>query len=202
MLVVVEGPDGVGKSTLCSELAATLRAKGVSVHSSSFPGRDAGTLGELVYEIHHQSTAQGIVEITPLALQTLHVAAHIDAIERRFVPILNAGAVLILDRYWWSTLVYGGAAGVSLEALRALIATEKIAWGDIRPTVVSGLTRDSPHRQELTDAQWADVSERYARLADDEERVGQRVVRLSSDQAPRALVAEVMSTLNTLGIRD
>ena len=52
-LIVFEGPDGVGKSTLSLALANRLKAMGLVCQHLSFPGKDEGTLGRLVYDVHH-----------------------------------------------------------------------------------------------------------------------------------------------------
>ena len=102
-LIVFEGPDGVGKSTLSLALADRLRAIGLPCQHLSFPGKDVGTVGRLVYDVHHDPVQYGIQEITAASLQALHIAAHLDAIERRILPDLNEGHWVILDRFWWST---------------------------------------------------------------------------------------------------
>ena len=60
-LIVFEGPDGVGKSTLSLALADRLRARGLPCQHLSFPGKDAGTVGRLVYEVHHDPAKYSIV---------------------------------------------------------------------------------------------------------------------------------------------
>ena len=85
-LIVFEGPDGVGKSTLSLALADRLKAMGLPCQHLSFPGKAAGTVGRLVYDVHHDPAQYGIQEITAASLQALHIAAHLDAIERRILP--------------------------------------------------------------------------------------------------------------------
>ena len=43
-LFVLEGPDGVGKSTLAYTLTEHLNARGIPCDHFAFPGREAGTL--------------------------------------------------------------------------------------------------------------------------------------------------------------
>ena len=70
-LIVFEGPDGVGKSTLSLALADRLRAMGLPCQHLSFPGKDAGTVGRLVYEVHHNPEKYGIQVVTAASLQAL-----------------------------------------------------------------------------------------------------------------------------------
>ena len=51
-LIVFEGPDGVGKSTLAEHLTGRLREAGVPCEHLAFPGRQPGSLGRLVYDLH------------------------------------------------------------------------------------------------------------------------------------------------------
>jgi hypothetical protein len=52
-LLVFEGPDGVGKSTLVNEAGSILTSRGIPHNVLSFPGKDPGTLGWVVDQIHH-----------------------------------------------------------------------------------------------------------------------------------------------------
>ncbi len=141
-LVVLEGPDGVGKTTLARALAGRLAATGVPTEYVSFPGEQEGTIGHLVYRLHHDARALGVVGVTSASLQTLHVAAHLDAIERRILPSLREGRWVVLDRYWWSTWVYGRVSGVDSELLDGLIQVELQAWKGLLPTIVFLVDRE------------------------------------------------------------
>ncbi len=101
-LFVFEGPDGVGKTTLAQALADHLGAENLPHKLLAFPGREAGSLGHHVYQIHHQPQTYQIERIHPASLQVLHLAAHIDAIEQHIRPVLETGRHIILDRFWWS----------------------------------------------------------------------------------------------------
>jgi thymidylate kinase len=163
-LYVFEGPDGVGKSELSRRFAEQLVASRVDCEHLSFPGRDAGTLGEHVYELHHHRERFGIERLSPTSLQLLHVAAHIDTIEHRILPALQAGRTVVLDRFWWSTMVYGLVGGVSRQALDAMIGLELTAWGSIQPTALFFFRRSSPLRPEPMD-QWQRWQDTYEKLA-------------------------------------
>src|SRR5215218_6817714 len=135
-LIVIEGPDGVGKSTLARELTSRLVERGINSECLAFPGNHEGTLGELVYRLHHESQVFGISKLRSTPLQVLHVAAHIDAIEATLLPTLTSGRWIVLDRYWWSTWVYGLVSGMNRAVLEALIDLERKCWGTMVPSVV------------------------------------------------------------------
>jgi dTMP kinase len=198
-LVVLEGPDGVGKSTLTRETLQLLKGAGVAVLHGSFPGNEEGTLGRLVYDLHHRSSNFGIATIAPIALQTMHVAAHADAIGRWILPGLEEGKVVILDRYWWSTWVYGLAAGVSHEHMEAAISLERSIWGACLPSLVLYVTRDRPLRAEDDTAAWRDLNTFYSRLAA-QESTRYPVVEVSNTGPIEAAAATIRTQLTFAGI--
>ena len=156
-LIVFEGPDGVGKSTLSFALVNELKAMGLMCRHLSFPGKEEGTVGRLVYDVHHDPVQYGIEEITAVSLQTLHIAAHLDAIEQRILPELNKGHWVILDRFWWSTWVYGRVAGIERTTLDALIQVERLHWKGVQPDAVFLVDRfndsfDSDNRVQLRES--------------------------------------------------
>jgi thymidylate kinase len=140
-LIVFEGPDSVGKTTLARTLVARFDGFRIPCDYVSFPGKGMGTLGRLVYDIHHDMMQFGINSINSTSLQLLHIAAHIDAIGRVIVPALKNGRIVVLDRYWWSTFVYGMVSQANRQSLEQMIALEKNHWGEIRPHVVFLLRR-------------------------------------------------------------
>lgn len=178
-LFVFEGADGVGKSELSKRFADLLEQRGVRTLHLSFPGMEDGTIGKLVYDVHHAPAAHGVQSIAASSLQLLHVAAHLDTIERRIIPALALGVSVVLDRFWWSTKVYGLAAGVSKRILDGMIAVEIAAWSGVSPTRVVLIQRTLPLRPEPK-PQWHRWSELYESIAVEE---GKRVpvVRFKND---------------------
>lgn len=154
-LVVFEGPDGVGKTMVARAVWHELEARGLPSTYMSFPGREEGTLGNLVYEIHHNPESLGLTgDIHPVSLQVLHIAAHIDAIENRILPTLAAGIWVVLDRFWWSTWVYGTFSGLPEGSRDRIIDLELCHWNNVRPSVLFLVdrltdTRDYPHLRDL-----------------------------------------------------
>lgn len=138
-----EGPDGVGKTTLARALAKRLSARGVDAMYAAFPGNEPGSLGSLVHRLHHDPESLGVsAPFSSVSLQLLHVAAHIDALEKRILPQLQNGVWVILDRYWWSTLVYGQEAGVPDPLLALMIELEARRWDRVQPSVAFLVGRD------------------------------------------------------------
>jgi thymidylate kinase len=164
-LFIFEGPDGAGKSTLAQSLHSRLVEQGVVCEVFSFPGKNVGTLGGLVYAIHHKPEEYGIASINPVSVQVLHIAAHVDAIAGHIKPALRAGTTIILDRFWWSTWVYGKASGVSDIALKGMLNVEFDTWGDLQPTVAFLVQGAAPKRRGESVTDWNGRMKLYRELA-------------------------------------
>lgn len=167
-LIIFEGADAAGKSAVCDEYLKALISQGIAAKLLAFPGNSPGTLGHLVYQLHHEAHSMGVERLTAASLQAMHIAAHLDAIESVIVPTLEAGETVVLDRYWWSTWVYGIVGGASPRVLQALIDTERLAWGQWRPSIVFHVTRYFPLRNEPTET-WKALRSEYDALAKREE---------------------------------
>lgn len=164
-LIIFEGPDGVGKTTISQKLAEYLNANGETCKLMTFPGKELGTLGALIYELHHDSLRYGVETFTPTSKQVLHIAAHLDTIERCILPALETGFHVVLDRFWWSTWVYGLTSSVNRQVLEKMIDLEKSYWGDVKPEVAILLRRDTPINREVSLQDWRKLSYEYDTLA-------------------------------------
>ena len=147
-LIVVEGPDGVGKSELATRLFRSIQNSGQPVEMKTFPGKEPGTLGKLVYDLHHDPEKFDVAHLPSASIQLLHIAAHVDAIERQIIPALRGGVHVVLDRFWWSALVYGLAGGADRALLEQMIGVEKLAWGSTKPDLLFLIDRHEPLRSE------------------------------------------------------
>jgi len=127
--VVLEGPDGAGKSRAAAALVASLRAAGHDVVAVREPG---GTpLGEALRDILLRA---GVVDRTPVADALLFSSARAELVSEVIRPALAAGSVVVSDRYATSTAAYQGyGAGVDLEQLASL---EALATGGLQPDLV------------------------------------------------------------------
>jgi len=115
LFISFEGIDGAGKSTHIARLQEHLRALGRDVCLTREPG---GTpLGESIREwVLHQP----VDTVTEVLLMFAARAEHLDKVIR---PALQAGHVVLCDRFTDATLAYQGAGrGVDMSFLRALAA--------------------------------------------------------------------------------
>ena len=194
-LIVFEGPDGVGKSTLAEQFTVHLREAGVPCEHLAFPGRQPGSLGQLVYDLHHDTLGIGLSEVNPTSLQLLHIAAHVDAIEEHILPAIRAGAWIVLDRFWWSTWVYGAAFGVPERSLEAMIELERLHWGQIKPDVLFLVERQigAPDNGDGLQARYRDLANR--------EQIHSRVVTLHNDSSVEEALEAVWEEITPIDWR-
>ncbi len=109
-LIVLEGPDGSGSTTHAALLAESLKTKGFDVLLTAEP-----TDGPVGLFIRHQLKGKTIPSAAAIQLAFCADRAwHVDTIIK---PALQAGKVVISDRYVTSTLVYGEALGLDTEWL-------------------------------------------------------------------------------------
>lgn len=200
-LIVFEGVDATGKTTLCKELCASLRQQ-CRIRHCHFPGTQKGTLGELIYRIHHlHRTEFGVLTIDPCSLQLLHIAAHVDTIESEIKPALRDGEWVILDRFWWSAYVYGLDDGVPETQLQLMVDIEKKAWGSVLPDILFLVDSVAPLRDDETDSCARQRKRQtYDRLAIHEKR-RQKCVRLQTDKgndAKNRAMAEIQEAVTAL----
>jgi len=111
--IVIEGIDGAGKSTQVEMLAKKLKRKGLEVVTLREP-----TEGKWGQKIRQLSRRRGSVE--PEKELELFIKDRKENVVKNIKPALRAGKVVILDRYYYSTLAYQGARGISLEKIRNL----------------------------------------------------------------------------------
>jgi dTMP kinase len=113
--VVVEGGEGVGKSTQVERLASSLRASGREVVVTYEPG-DTKTGAELRAALLHADTA-----LDPHAELLLMLADRAQHVAEVIRPALDRGAIVVCDRYEPSTLAYQGVArGLGVDEVERL----------------------------------------------------------------------------------
>ena len=129
LFVVLEGPDGSGKSLQARLLTERLRDHGLAVTHSREPG---GTvMGEQVRHIVNDPapTLRG-----PKADVMLYTAARAQHVDEVIEPALARGEVVVCDRYYTSTMAYQGyGSGMDLELLKRI---QEWATGGLDPDLV------------------------------------------------------------------
>lgn len=123
--VVVEGPEGAGKSTLVKWLGAELRAAGRDVLTVREPG------GTPIAEAARKLALKSRHDRAFASELFLFLAARADLVERIMRPALAAGQIVVADRFGLSTIAYQGAGrGLPLADVEAAL---RIATGGLTP---------------------------------------------------------------------
>lgn len=123
--VVVEGPEGAGKSTLVKWLGAELRAAGRDVLTVREPG------GTPIAEAARKLALKSRHDRAFASELFLFLAARADLVERIMRPALAEGQIVVADRFGLSTIAYQGAGrGLPLADVEAAL---RIATGGLTP---------------------------------------------------------------------
>lgn len=107
--IAVEGPNGVGKSSVAGLLGAELDGRSLSVLVTQEPTRSA--LGLALRELE--------AELSGLALALGCAADRTDHVERVVCPALARGETVISDRYVASSLILQRVGGATIEQIWA-----------------------------------------------------------------------------------
>ena len=135
MFITLEGPEGSGKTSHIPPLVEFLREKGYPV----FPTREPGgsSIGEQIREILHSLKN---AEMHPRTETLLYQAARAQFVEQILKPHLDAGEIVLSDRYADSTIAYQGYGHQQdLGQVRSLV---KYATGGLTPDLTLLLDLD------------------------------------------------------------
>ena len=123
--VVLEGPEGSGKSSLIEPLAARMRESGLDPIVIREPGSTRAA------EIARQVLLDPEHPVGPLAELFLYLAARADLVQRVIQPALEAGKTVLSDRFAMTTEAYQMAGrGIAPEVV---LPANRAAAGGLRP---------------------------------------------------------------------
>lgn len=164
--ITFEGGEGAGKSTQIRLLADRLTAEGHEVVVSREPGGSPG--GEAVRHVLLSGAAE---PFGPSMEAMLFAAARSDHVEQIIHPAIDAGRIVLCDRFLDSSRVYQGVSGRLDKAFMATL--EKIAINGMMPDLTIILDLDPTEGMRRAAARrGADEADRYEKedLALQEER--------------------------------
>jgi dTMP kinase len=120
-LFIVEGIDGSGKSTQLDLLYKWLVSRGYLVAFTEWNSSP----------VVRQTTKKGKDNrlLSPTSFSLIHAADLADRIEHQIIPALQAGAIVLADRYIYTAFARDVARGVNREWVRAIYRFA------VRPTV-------------------------------------------------------------------
>jgi dTMP kinase len=171
--IVLDGPDGCGKSTQTKLLVQWLEEQGVMISSFRDPGDTA--IGEKIREI--------LLNPEHLAMSTktevmLYMAARVQLWTEKIFPALRENHCVVLDRWLSSTCAYQGfAGGFGMEKV-IKIATDCLerVWPDFTiildvdlPTASQRLNRQLDRMEAKGDGYHKKVREGFLKLVEEQE---------------------------------
>jgi dTMP kinase len=131
-LIVIEGGDGTGKTTQTEKLCVALAAGGREILHVREPG--STELGEKVRAMLLDLPAAGEAEVSPYAETFLYMAARAQLFSEVLEPARDAGRLVLLERFYYSTYAYQGA-GLGMDR-ELILRMGETAVGHVRPDVV------------------------------------------------------------------
>jgi dTMP kinase len=168
--IVLDGPDGCGKSSQARLLMDWLQGQGVPTVGFRDPG--ATVIGEKIREILLSPVHEAMT--TPAEV-LLYMAARVQLWAEKIKPALNEGRCVVLDRWLSSTCAYQGYAGAFgmekvIEIARASL--ERV-WPDLTiildvdlRTAAQRLQRELDRMERKGDGYHSRVREGFLRLAE------------------------------------
>jgi dTMP kinase len=198
-----EGGEGSGKSLQARGLAQTLTERGREVVLTREPGGTAA--GERIRDILLHARE---IPLSPEAQVLLFSSARAELVREVIRPALDAGKIVIADRFFDSTTVYQGHGhGVSLDAIRAVTA---LAVGTLVPDrtflldvpVEVGRARSGRRPEARWDRFEADAADFHVRVRDGYLRLAatepRRFVVVAADRDEAAVATEIRREVDAL----
>lgn len=134
--LVIDGPDGAGKSTQVKLLAAWLREQGVDVVETRDPGGTA--IGDRIREILLDNVH---AEMTVGCEIQLYMASRTQLMGEVIGPALQAGQCVLCDRWVSSTVAYQVAEGKATA--EDVLELYRLALRDVWPDLTILLDLDA-----------------------------------------------------------
>ncbi|SVD39015.1 uncharacterized protein METZ01_LOCUS391869, partial [marine metagenome] len=111
VLINLEGIDGCGKSTQCKLLKGKFQEKNKNVIVLKEPTN--GKYGVKLWEM-----LKGQRKATTEEILHLFVMDRKEHVNEKISPALNDGKIVLMDRYYYSTMAYQAAAGIDVDRIR------------------------------------------------------------------------------------
>lgn len=128
LFITFEGPDGSGKTTQLQRVADALRQEGYEVLESREPG------GTMLAEKVRDIVLDGSLPLLNKTEVLLYLAARSEHVSRVLQPALEAGKIVLCDRFSDSTLVYQGLVkGLDADGLGMLRILNDYASDSLTP---------------------------------------------------------------------
>ena len=111
MLINLEGIDGCGKSTQSQFLMDKFESNNEKTILLKEPTN--GKYGKKLWEM-----LSGKIEATTEEILELFVLDRKEHVNQKIKPALDDGIIVLMDRYYYSTMAYQAAAGIDVDRIR------------------------------------------------------------------------------------
>jgi dTMP kinase len=117
-LIAIDGIDGAGKTTQCKLLNDWLLSEGFSSIVIKEPSKD----GKYAREIRSRSEHRFFdhLKYTPEYELNLFIEDRKENVEKRIRPNLEDNNIVIMDRYYFSTIAYQSALGIDKNYIKKI----------------------------------------------------------------------------------
>lgn len=130
-LIVIEGTDGSGRSTQISLLTEWLESEGFAVQTMGL--RRSFLVGEDIDALLAENA------VTRMTLALMYGTDFFDQLERRILPALRSGLIVLADRYIFTLIARSAVRGISRDYLHGLyemaLRPDLTFWLSVRPEV-------------------------------------------------------------------
>lgn len=200
-LIVLEGLDGAGTTTQARRLVAHLNAKGGKAHLTREPSD--GPIGQLIRQMltgHHAIENQAIAQST---FGLLFAADRLDHLQREVEVQLAAGAIVVSDRWYHSSLAYQGT-GADRDWITTLNARARkpdlTIFLSVRPEVAAARRISAGRIQELFEdmRMQEEVAAGYKATISELAAQGERIETIDGEASPDAVFGAIVALVGTL----
>jgi len=145
-LIVIEGTDGSGRSTQISLLTEWLESQGFAVETMGL--RRSALVGEDIDGLLAENS------VTRMTLALMYSTDFFDQLERRLLPALRSGLIVLADRYIFTLVARAAVRGISRDYLHGIyemaLRPDLTFWLNVRPEVAF----DREFRKSQTISYW------------------------------------------------
>ncbi len=145
-LIVIEGTDGSGRSTQITLLTEWLESQGFAVETMGL--RRSALVGEDIDGLLAENS------VTRMTLALMYSTDFFDQLERRILPALRSGLIVLADRYIFTLIARAAVRGISRDYLHGIyqmaLRPDLTFWLNVRPEIAF----DREFRKSQTISYW------------------------------------------------
>ena len=150
-LIVVEGTDGVGRSTQIDDLKKWLEVKGFGVVTTGW------TRSPLMGKAIDEAKSGHTLNVNTFSL--LYAADFADRLEHEIIPALRSGFIVLADRYIYTAFARSAVRGANRHWIRKVFGFAlnpdavfymRIGVEDLIPRVINSQTLQKRYWEELS----------------------------------------------------